>query len=79
MALWKHEWADREREISGEFVAGGGNLVLEGAEMPQDHAEIALGWEIGYGANANLFIDWSGRFGEDLIENSLALGVRAAW
>ena len=79
MALWKREWADREREISGQFVAGGGSQVLEGAEMPQDHAEVSLGWEIGYGANANLFIDWSGRFGEDLIENSLALGVRAAW
>ena len=53
--------------------------VLGSHSYGQDYAEVSLGWEVGYGANANLFIDWNGRFGEDLIENSLALGVRAAW
>ena len=55
------------------------NLTLEGAEVPNDHAEVGLGWEVGYRKNANLFIDWDGRFGKDLIENSVSAGVRVAW
>ena len=47
--------------------------------MPDDYAEVSAWWEIGYNANANLFLDWSGRFGEDLIENSLSVGARVAW
>lgn len=82
-ALWNHEWADTEREVSGRFngatVTGGSNFTVEGAEVPRDHAEISAGWEIGYGANANLFLDWDGRFGSDWIENSLSVGARVAW
>jgi outer membrane autotransporter protein len=82
-ALWNHEWGDTEREVTGSFVSapvtGGGPFTVVGPEMPDDHAEISAGWEIGYNANANVFIDWDGRFGEDLIENSLSVGVRVAW
>lgn len=81
-AAWNHEWADIERRIAGQFVAQAGSsqiLQLEGAELPRDHGEISVGWEVGYAAYANLFIDWNGRFGEDLIENSVALGLRATW
>jgi len=78
-ALWKHEWGDTDREVSGRFAGGGGRLDLEGAEVPRDLAEISVGWEVGYVTNANLFIDWNGRFGSDLIENAIAIGVRAAW
>jgi autotransporter-associated beta strand protein len=82
-AAWNHEWADVEREISGSFASapttGAGSFSVEGAEIPRDHAEISAGWEIGYRANANLFIDWDGRFGEDLIENSISVGARVEW
>jgi len=82
-ALWNHEWGDTEREISGNFASdpttGLGSFRVEGAEVPNDHAELSLGWEVGYVSRANLFLDWNGRFGEDLIENSVSVGVRVAW
>lgn len=76
---WGHEWADVVRGVNGDFVAGGGSLELEGAEIPRDRAELSVGWEVGYTTNANLFVTWDGRFGEDLVENALSLGLRAAW
>jgi len=78
-AAWGHEWADVVREVNGEFVAGGGSLELEGAEIPRDRAELSVGWEVGFGPGTNLYVTWDGRFGEDLVENALALGLRAAW
>jgi len=78
-ASWGREWGDQDRPIRGRFAAGTTPIELEGAELPRDRAQISVGWEIGYNANANLFIGWDGRFGEDLVENALALGVRAAW
>ncbi len=82
-ALWVHEWADVEREVSGTFASAGTTgtspFTVAGAEMPRDHAELGLGWEVGLSRNANLFFDWQGRFGEDLIENSISLGGRVAW
>jgi autotransporter-associated beta strand protein len=78
-AAWSHEWADVDREVNGEFVAGGGSQNLEGAELPRDLGEFTVGWEVGYNRNANVYIDWKGRFGEDLIENALSIGLRAAW
>jgi outer membrane autotransporter protein len=78
-ASWGREWGDRDRPIQGRFAAGTTPIELEGAELPRDRAQISVGWEIGYNANANLFIGWDGRFGEDLVENALSLGVRAAW
>jgi outer membrane autotransporter protein len=78
-AAWLHEWADIEREVQGEFAAGGGALNLQGAEMPRDIAEVSVGWEVGFNPNANVFVNWNGRFSEDLVENALAIGVRASW
>jgi len=82
-ALWNHEWGDVEREVEGTFVsaptAGLAAFTVEGAEMPRDHAEVAIGWEVGFTANANLFLDWDGRFGEDLIENGISVGGRVVW
>jgi len=78
-ASWGREWGDQDRPIRGRFAAGPTPIELEGAELPRDRAQISVGWEIGYNANANLFIGWDGRFGEDLVENALSLGVRAAW
>lgn len=78
-AAWSHEWADVDREVNSEFVAGGGSQNLEGAELPRDLGEFTVGWEVGYNRNANVYIDWKGRFGEDLIENALSIGLRAAW
>jgi autotransporter-associated beta strand protein len=81
--LWNHEWADVEREVSGSFVSapttGTTPFTVEGAEMPRDHAELGLGWEVGFTANANLFLDWQGRFGEDFVENALSIGGRVVW
>lgn len=78
-ASWGREWGDQDRPIRGRFAAGTTAIELEGAELPRDRAQISVGWEIGYNAHANLFIGWDGRFGEDLVENALSLGVRAAW
>lgn len=82
-ALWNHEWGDTERAVSGRFasatVAGLGAFRVEGAESPADQGEIALGWDVGFTANANLFFDWEGRFGEDLIENAISAGGRIVW
>jgi outer membrane autotransporter protein len=82
-AAWNHEWADVERDVSGNFasapVTGGSAFTVEGAELPRDHAEVSVGWEIGYGKNANLFLDWDGRFGSDFIENTISVGARVAW
>ncbi len=78
-ASWGREWGDQDRPIRGRFATGTTPIELEGAELPRDRAQISVGWEIGYNANANLFIGWDGRFGEDLVENALSLGVRAAW
>jgi outer membrane autotransporter protein len=81
--LWNHEWADVDREVSGTFVSapttGTTPFTVEGAEMPRDHAEIGLGWEVGFAANANLFLDWQGRFGEDFVENAISFGGRVVW
>lgn len=81
--LWNHEWADVEREVSGRFrsspTTGTGPFTVEGASLPRDHAAISAGWEVGYVADANLFVDWEGRFGEDLVENALSVGLRVAW
>jgi outer membrane autotransporter protein len=82
-ALWNHEWADQSREVTGSFasapITGGSDFTVQGAEVPRDFAEISAGWEIGYNTNANLFIDWDGRFGKEFVENSLSIGVRVAW
>jgi len=82
-ALWNHEWGDVEREVEGTFVsaptAGLTAFTVEGAEMPSDHAEVAIGWEVGFTANANLFFDWEGRFGENLTENGISAGGRVVW
>jgi len=79
--LWNHEWADVEREVSGRFETSLAPtpFTVEGAEFIQDFAEISVGWDVGFVGNANLFLDWEGRFGEDLIENSLSLGGRVVW
>ena len=81
--LWNHEWADVERKVSAIFssapTTGNTAFTVKGAELPRDHAAISAGWEVGYVANANLFVDWKGRFGEDLVENSISLGLRVAW
>ncbi len=81
--LWNHEWADVERDVSARFssspTTGNTPFKVEGAEVPRDHAAISAGWEVGYVSNANLFVDWQGRFGEDLVENAVSLGLRVAW
>ena len=82
-ALWNHEWADTDREISGNFASdpttGLGPFRVEGAEIPSDHAELSVGWEVSYVSRANLYLNWDGRFGEDLIENSISVGARVIW
>jgi outer membrane autotransporter protein len=82
-AAWNHEWADVERDVTGNFasapVTGNSVFTVEGAEIPRDHGEVSVGWEIGYGKNANLFLDWDGRFGSDFMENSISVGARVAW
>ncbi len=78
-AAYLREWADIDRDINGQFASGGGRFQLEGAELPRDVGEVSVGWEIAYARSANLFVDWNGRFGEDLVENALALGLRVAW
>jgi outer membrane autotransporter protein len=81
--LWNHEWGDTEREVSGGFASnpttGVGSFTVEGAEVPSDYAELSVGWEVGYAARANLFLEWDGRFAADLIENSVSVGARVAW
>lgn len=82
-ALWVHEWADVEREVSGTFASapttGTAAFSVSGAEMPRDHAELGVGWEVGFAGNANLFFDWQGRFAEDLVENAISVGGRVVW
>ncbi|MEM9174303.1 MAG: autotransporter domain-containing protein [Myxococcota bacterium] len=82
-AQWNREWGDLEREVSGVFAsataAGLGAFTVEGAESPEDHGEIAVGWDVGFTDNANLFLDWQGRFGEDLTENAISAGGRIVW
>ena len=82
-ALWNHEWADVEREVAGSFASnpttGLGSFTVEAAEVPRDFAELSAGWEVGYVARANLFLEWEGRFGDELIENSISLGARVTW
>lgn len=81
--LWNHEWADVDREVSGRFASdpttGLSPFTVAGAEPPRDHAEVSIGWEVGFTENSNLFLAWNGRFGEDLIENALSLGCRVVW
>ncbi|MCR9095216.1 MAG: autotransporter domain-containing protein [bacterium] len=82
-ALWSREWGDTEREVSGAFAsapaAGLGAFTVDGAEGPTDLGEIALGWDVGFTTNANLFFDWRGRFGDDLVENTISAGGRIVW
>ena len=81
--LWNREWGDVEREVGARFASdvttGLGPFTVEGAEVPTDHAEIGVGWEVGFTDNANLFFDWQGRFGEDLVENAFSAGGRVVW
>lgn len=76
---WGREWADVERPLRGRFAAGTTPIALEAAELPRDRARISVGWEVGYARHASLYVGWDGRFAEDLIENALSLGLRAAW
>ena len=66
-ALWNHEWIGDDRKVSGNFASdpttGLGPFSVEGAELTDDHAEISVGWEVGYAERANLFFEWDGRFG----------------
>jgi outer membrane autotransporter protein len=79
--LWNHEWGDTERDVAGRFETSlvTSAFTVQGAELTEDHAEVALGWEVGFVRNANLYLDWEGRFGKDLIENTLSVGGRIAW
>lgn len=81
--LWNREWADVKRSVSGRFASdsstGLSPFTVEGTELPRDHAELALGWDVGFTELANLYIEWQGRFGEDLIENALTVGGRVRW
>lgn len=79
--LWNHEWGDTARDVAGRFETSlvTSAFTVQGAELTEDHAEVALGWEVGFVRNANLYLDWEGRFGKDLIENALSVGGRIAW
>lgn len=82
-ARWNHEWADVERDVTGSFASnpttGLTAFTVSGAEIPRDLAQVSVGWEVGYVAAANLFVEWEGRFGADLLENSVSAGLRVAW
>jgi len=78
-ATWGHEWGKVERTVPSRFSAGNQSFGVDGVEIPRDQAELSVGWEMGYGEHANLFLYWDGRYGQDLIENAVSAGMRWSW
>jgi outer membrane autotransporter protein len=78
---YEREWLDNDRTVSATLpTAGpGGGFKVDGLAMPRDRAVIGVSSEVGVSDRINLFIDYDLRAGTDLIEHSLAFGLRAIW
>ena len=83
LAMWLREWGDADRDVTGRFASsvttGLAAFTVSGAERPRDQALLGVGWDVGLSARSNLFLDWTGRFGGDFVENTVSLGGRVAW
>ncbi len=76
---YEREWLDPERPLDANLPAAGssGDFEVEGVELPRDRAVIGVTSEVGVTSRVNLFVDYDLRVAEDLLEHSLALGLRA--
>lgn len=76
---YEREWLDPDRPLDANLPAAGANggFEIDGAELPRDRAVIGLSSEVGVSDTLNLFLDYDLRAAPDLLEHSLALGLRA--
>ena len=76
---YEREWLDPDRPLDATLPAAGegGRFEIDGAELPKDRAVLGLTSEAGVSDRINLFADYDLRVAPDLIEHSLALGLRA--
>ncbi|MCP4040158.1 MAG: autotransporter outer membrane beta-barrel domain-containing protein, partial [bacterium] len=78
---YEREWLDKDRPIDAHLPAAGsgGDVKIDGIELPRDRAVIGVSSEVGVSDRVNLFVDYDLRAAQDLLEHSLAFGLRAIW
>jgi outer membrane autotransporter protein len=76
---YEREWLDPDRPLDASLPAAGtgGEFEIDGVELPKDRAVIGVTSEAGVTDTINLFVDYDLRVAPDLLEHSLAFGVRA--
>jgi outer membrane autotransporter protein len=78
---WAHEFGDRDREIRGVLPAAatGGAWLVRGASSPADGLVVGAGWTVTTAGNLHVFADYDAILNQDLVEHSLAVGIRLEW
>ncbi len=79
-AHWLHEFGDRDRQMDGRITAdSGGAWTVQGAELARDGVVIGTGWTISASEKLFVFADYDVILNQDLIQHSVALGIRLTW
>lgn len=78
---YEREWLDKDRTVDANLPSAGdgGEFELVGLEVPRDRAVIGVSTEVGLSDIVNVFIDYDLRASKELLEHSLAFGMRAVW
>ena len=78
---WAHEFGDRDREIQGVLPAAatGGSWLVRGADSPADGFVVGASWTVTTAGKLHVFADYDAVLNRDLVEHSVALGVRMEW
>jgi outer membrane autotransporter protein len=78
---WAHEFGDRDRQIKGALPAAatGGAWLVRGASSPADGLVVGASWTVTSYGNLHIFADYDAVLNQDLVEHSLAVGIRLEW
>jgi len=78
---YEREWLDLGRPLDAELRSAGNNgkFEIDGIELPADRAVVGVSSEVGLSDRVNAFVDYDLRAAPDLLEHSLAFGIRAIW
>jgi outer membrane autotransporter protein len=78
---WGHEFGDRDRRIDGRITGAttGGAWRVRGANAPADGLVVGASWTVTTAGNFHVFADYDAALNEDLVEHSLAVGIRFEW
>ncbi len=78
---YEREWLDKNRHMTATLPTAGlnGTFEVAGLSLTRDRAVIGVSSEVGISNRVNLFVDYDLRASKDLMEHSLAFGLRAIW